>query len=291
MTLDVDLDPKQYDITFDEIEQFHDTLQVDFEHEHFDQYGEYQHWTVATHILVSEEEFFDALEYFKVTDIVDYIIDTLHPDNVRSTYVAHLSHITPDSQDFEILRPLFGCKPADTIKRMFEVTTQYSRGRVSDTIKQHWRSRFPACNVKRRNEPVATNTVFSDTPAVDSSVTGAQLFVGRESLVADAYGLKTDKALVNTLEDIIRKRGAVGKLISDCAKAEMSERVKQILRGSITAWHTEPYHITRFLTILRRIKMTLKMILSNCTSSDVSLHIKVHCTHLIKITKGHGIMS
>jgi cell envelope opacity-associated protein A len=46
--------------------------------------------------------------------------------------------------------------------------------------------------VKRRNEPVATDTVFSDTPAVDSGVTAAQLFVGHESLVADVYGLKTD---------------------------------------------------------------------------------------------------
>jgi uncharacterized protein (DUF58 family) len=68
---------------------------------------------------------------------------------------------------------------ADTIKRTFAVTTQFARGRVSDTLKQHWRSRFPACNVKRRNEPVATDTVFSDTPAVDSGVTAAQIFGGR----------------------------------------------------------------------------------------------------------------
>jgi hypothetical protein len=66
MTLDVDWDPKQYDITFDEKEQFHDSSQVDFEHKHFDQYGEYQHWTVATQSLVTEDEFFDALEYFEV---------------------------------------------------------------------------------------------------------------------------------------------------------------------------------------------------------------------------------
>jgi hypothetical protein len=41
MTSDVDWDPKQYDITVDEIEQIHDTSQVDFEHEHFEQYGDY----------------------------------------------------------------------------------------------------------------------------------------------------------------------------------------------------------------------------------------------------------
>jgi hypothetical protein len=97
--------------------------------------------------------------------------------------------------------------------------------------------------VKRCNEPVATNTVFSDTPAVDSGVTCAQLFAGLESLVADVYGLKTDKAFVNTLEDNIRERRAIDKLISDSAKAEISERVKQILCAlCISAWHSEPYH-------------------------------------------------
>jgi hypothetical protein len=231
--LDVDWDPKQYDITVDDIEQFHNTSQVELEHEHFDQYGDYQHWTVATHSLVSEEEFFDALEYFKVADIVDDIIDTLHPDNVWITYVAHLSNITPASPNFELLCPLFAWTPADTIKCTFEVTNQYARSRVSDTIKQHWRSMFPVCNVKRRNEPVDTNTVFSDTLAVDSSVT----------LVADVYGLKTYKGFVNTLEDNIRERGAMDNVISDCAKAEMIDHFKHILCAlCISAWHSEPYH-------------------------------------------------
>jgi hypothetical protein len=55
--------------------------------------------------------------------------------------------------------------------------------------------------------------------------------------------LKTDKAFVNTLEDNIRERGAMDKLINDCAKAEMSERVKQILRAlCVSAWQSEPYH-------------------------------------------------
>jgi hypothetical protein len=108
-------------------------------------------------------------------------------------------------------------------------------------LKQHWRLRFPSCDVKRRTEPVATDTAFSDTPGVDCGVTAAQIFVGHESLVSDVYG--TDKEFVNTLVDNIRERGAMDKLISDCAKAEMSERVKKILCGLvISAWYSEPYH-------------------------------------------------
>ena len=92
----------------------------------------------------------------------------------------------------------------------------------------------------RRNEPVATDTIFSDTPAVDSGVKAAQLFVGRKSLVADVYPIKTDKEFVNTLEDNIRERGAMDKLISDGSKAETSSRIKDILRSLvISGWHSE----------------------------------------------------
>jgi hypothetical protein len=159
----------------------------------------------------------------------DVIENLLYPDLL--TFDVFAIQQTKVKPDFELLHPLFGWFPADTIQRNFDVTTRYARGRVSDTLKQHWRSRFPACNIKRRNEPVATDTVFSDTPAVDCGVTAAQRFVGRESLVADVDGLKTDKELVNTLEDNIRESGAMDKLISDCAKAEMSNRVKDILRA------------------------------------------------------------
>ena len=37
-------------------------------------------------------------------------------------------------------------------------------------MKGHLKSRNPALNVPRRHEHVATDTIFSDTPAVDSGV-------------------------------------------------------------------------------------------------------------------------
>ena len=42
--------------------------------------------------------------------------------------------------------------------------------------KRHLKSRNPAINVPTRHEAVATDTVYSDTPAVDSGVKMAQLF-------------------------------------------------------------------------------------------------------------------
>ena len=110
-------------------------------------------------------------------------------------------------------------------------------------MKRHLKSRNPALNVPRRHEAVATDTVFSDTPAVDSGVKQAQVFVGRDTLVADAYLMKSGKQFVNTLEDNIRRQGAMDKLLSDSAKTEISNKVMDILRAyHISNWHSEPYH-------------------------------------------------
>ena len=109
-------------------------------------------------------------------------------------------------------------------------------------MKRHLKSRNPALNVPRRHEPVATDTIFSGTPAVDSGVKQPQVFEGRDSLVADVYPMKSEKQFVNTFEDNIRRWGAMDKLLSDSAKTEISNEVMDILRAyHISNWHSEPY--------------------------------------------------
>jgi hypothetical protein len=100
---------------------------------------------------------------------------------------------------------------------------------MSTYLKHRFKSPYPALNVHHHNEPVATNTVYWDTPAIDSGDTYAQLFIGTKSLVCDVEGMKTDKQFVNTLEENIRCCGAPTKLISDSAKVEISRKVKDIL--------------------------------------------------------------
>ena len=110
-------------------------------------------------------------------------------------------------------------------------------------MRKHFKSRYPAFNLPRRSEEVATDTIVSDTPAIDSGVTMAQSFVGKRTLVTDVNPLKSQEQFVHTLEDNIRYRGAMTKLISDDAKVEISNKVKDILRmyhGS--SWNSEPYH-------------------------------------------------
>ena len=67
------------------------------------------------------------------------------------------------------------------------MSNQFAHGRVSD-FETTLAPTIPFLlqrAVKRCNEP-------------DCSVIAAQLFVGRESLVADVYGLKTDRKSENT---------------------------------------------------------------------------------------------
>ena len=111
------------------------------------------------------------------------------------------------------------------------------------TSKSTLSSRNPVLNIPRRSEAVATDTIFSDTPAVDDGSTMAQFFRGRDTLVCDAYGIKSTKQFINTLSDNIRKRGAMDTLISDGGKYEISQRVTDLLCSLfIQDYQSEPYH-------------------------------------------------
>ena len=101
--------------------------------------------------------------------------------------------------------PISGLVNANTIRDTFKHTTQWGVSISTFPMKKHLKSRNPALNVPRRHEAVATDTVYSDTPAVDSGVKQAQLFVGKESLVSDIYPMRSGKQFVNTLEGNIHR--------------------------------------------------------------------------------------
>ena len=60
--------------------------------------------------------------------------------------------------------------------------------------------------------------------------------------MVDVYGMKNDNQFVNSLLEVIRKRGAMDKLISDSASVEISKRVLDVLWYlQIDSWQSEPY--------------------------------------------------
>jgi septum formation inhibitor MinC len=97
--------------------------------------------------------------------------------------------------------------------------------------------------VHPRDEPVATDTIYSDTPAIDCGmITSAQIFVGTKTHTADVYPIKSNKQFVNTLLDNITQHCTHTKLISNRAQVEINERVKQVFRPlHISTWQSEPH--------------------------------------------------
>ena len=47
---------------------------------------------------------------------------------------------------------------------------------------------------------------FSDTPVIHAGSNMAQFFVGKDTLVCDAHGIKTQTQFINTLYDNTKKR-------------------------------------------------------------------------------------
>ena len=110
------------------------------------------------------------------------------------------------------------------------------------SMRKDFKSRFPASNIPRQNKAVATDTIFSDTPAIDPGVMMAQIFVGKDSLVSDVYTMQSSKQFVNTLEDNIRFRGAMSKLIGDYAQVEILRKWKPLRMYHSTSWHSELFY-------------------------------------------------
>ena len=179
-------------------------------------------------------------------DVIAYV-DAIESffDAPTYSYNVNEGRTTADfpEEEYEKLHRFFGWIPVATIKDTFKCTTRWARYTGTYPLCKHFKSRFPALNVHRRNAPVATDTTFSDTPAVDNGLTCAQIFVGTKSLGTNAYGIKSDGEFVATLEDNIQKRGAMSKLISDRARAQVSNNALDILRNYvIDDWQSEPYY-------------------------------------------------
>jgi hypothetical protein len=90
---------------------------------------------------------------------------------------------------------------------------------------------------------MATDTIQSDTPAIDGGEKYAQFFVGVHLLLSDIHGMKSPASFLGVLMDQIIDHGVPTKLISDSAKVETSMAVHDILcTYGISSWQSEPYH-------------------------------------------------
>ena len=71
----------------------------------------------------------------------------------------------------------------------------------------------------------------------------AQFFVGKDTLVCDAYGIKSQIQFINTFYDNIKTRRAKNTIITDGGKYEISKKVADLLRSLfLKQYESEPYH-------------------------------------------------
>jgi hypothetical protein len=119
------------------------------------------------------------------------------------------------------LRPNFGWLSAKRILRTLAVTTQFFRASSRPPMRKYFKTRFPAANVNRLDETVATDTYFADTPTHDDGIMGhggatmVQLCVGKTSHFTSVFPMPLESQMAETLEDYIRQVGAPNVLFSD----------------------------------------------------------------------------
>ena len=145
--------------------------------------------------------------------------------------------------------PYYSWVNVDPAQKSIEQSTKWGLSLPNTfSMKRHLKSRNPALNITRYHEPVTMDTIFSDTPAVDSGVKQAQVFVARDTLVADAYPMKSGNQFVNTLDvgtnlstPLTITLGGGSSVI--LPKSEISNKLVDILRAChISNCHSEPYH-------------------------------------------------
>ena len=163
---------------------------------------------------------------------------------ISSVFTANLHQSSPQEPDWNTQRPFLAWTSPSSIKDTFNVTTRHGTApNTQDYIKNHFKPCNPVFIIPRCSEDVATDTIFSDTPAVDDGSTMAQFFCGHDTLVCDAYGIKSTTQFINTLSDNIRNWGAMDTLISDGGKYDISKGVTDLLQSLfIQDYQSESYH-------------------------------------------------
>ena len=117
---------------------------------------------------------FDAYGDFNERIIANLNILLDAPPEDYGSYIANLHQDSSQEPDWNALRPFFAWTSPSSIQDTFNVTTRHGTApHTQDYIKKHFKSRNPVFNIPRCSEAVATDTIFSDTPAVDDGSTMA----------------------------------------------------------------------------------------------------------------------
>ncbi|CAB9511627.1 Retrotransposon protein [Seminavis robusta] len=128
-------------------------------------------------------------------------------------------------EQIPMIRWFFPGTSDETLKQTLDATTQYgTKGAIQGrTLQSQILSPNPILNIPRRQEDVATDTIYGSVPAVDDGSVAAQFLIGRTSHYRSLHPAGTsDASYVKTLMDNIRRFGAMNCIRSDNAQAQAS---------------------------------------------------------------------
>ena len=191
--------------------------------------------------LAAEEEHLHAMLHnvlgLEEEDLDNYFDPTLVSPTLKSKYTQAI----PNKQHIARLEKYFAFRPPEVIRKTLARTTQLAKAVVRFPLRRHLKSRFQMLRWPRLNEVVATDTYFSSVKSIEGYYC-SQVFYGLTSKKLHIEGMSTESHFPDAYMDFIRKNGIPHTLRRDNAKAERSERIKEIHRDLIIAdqW-TEPH--------------------------------------------------
>ena len=163
---------------------------------------------------------------------------------ISSVFSANLHQSSPQEPDWNSQRPFLAWTSTSSIKDTFNVTTRHETApNTQDYIKHHFKPRNPVFSIPRCSKDVGTDTIFSETPAVDDGSTMTKFFYGHDTFACDTYGIKSTKQFISTLSSNTRKWGAMITLTRDGGTYDISKGVTNLPHSLfIQDFKSEPYH-------------------------------------------------
>ena len=116
--------------------------------------------------------------------------------------------------DLESLRPHFGWVTTDWIRDTLDKTSQQYRALKHYLFWKHFKSRFPAANVRHLNKTFSTDTIIMDIPAKEDGIGGhanctlVQLFTSADSEFTSIHPIHSKSEFPHALQDFIHDHGA-----------------------------------------------------------------------------------
>ena len=152
---------------------------------------------------------------------------------------------TPNGIDYNKLRPYFSWIPTKLIQETFRNSTQFGflPSSPEGNLFKRWKTTNPAMNVNRFHDDVMTDTIYSDTKAIEGGYQAAQIFFGRTSHIIHIDYINEKRNFLKCFQGFVQKWGAPRRLLGDSAGNQHSHQTQDYLRMMwIGFWQSEPYY-------------------------------------------------